>query len=197
MAATAIDDRLHFFRMFLAEPSVVGAIVPSSAALATEIVRLAAVSRARTIVELGAGTGAITSVITREAPSDAMVISIEIHTTFARILSSRFQNVHVVTDSAERVGDYLHAAARTTADCVVSGLPWAAFNDALQLRLLGVIKKVLAPGGVFATFAYVHASMLPAARRFRGHLEEMFSGVDISPVIWRNLPPAFVYSCRA
>jgi len=194
---SAIAEHAHFFRMFLTEPNVVGAIVPSSEALAIEMVKRANVTRARTIVEVGGGTGAITGVITREAPREAMIISIEINTTFARILSSRFGNVHVITDSAERLSVYLQAAARTSADSVISGLPWASFDDHLQRRLLGVMGNALAATGTFVTFAYWHASMLPAARRFREHLEKMFSDVDVSPVIWRNLPPAFVYACRA
>jgi len=39
------------------EPRVVGAIAPSSSALATEIVRQARVARSQTIVELAGGTG--------------------------------------------------------------------------------------------------------------------------------------------
>jgi phosphatidylethanolamine/phosphatidyl-N-methylethanolamine N-methyltransferase len=195
MDATFVGDRIQFLRMFLAEPNAVGAIAPSSSSLAAEIVRQAGVARSETIVELGGGTGSFTKAITDVAPREAMIISIEINPTFARLLSSRFGGVHVITDSAERIGHYLLAAARTSADCVVSGLPWAAFDDDLQSRLLAAISRVLVAGGIFATFAYVHASWLPAARRFRDRLHETFATVETTPIIWRNLPPAFVYRC--
>jgi phosphatidylethanolamine/phosphatidyl-N-methylethanolamine N-methyltransferase len=195
MSLLAVADHVRFFQLFLRAPRTVGAIAPSSSVLAAEIVRQAGVSDARTIVELGGGTGAFTERITREAPEDAVILSIEVNPTFAEILASRFADVHVVADSAERVSEHLRSAGRVFADCVVSGLPWAAFDGALQSRLLAAIRDVLAIGGTFATFAYVHASWLPTARHFRERLESNFASVHVTPVVWRNLPPAFVYRC--
>ena len=57
------------------------------------------------------------------------------------------------------------------------------------------IVESLRPGGTFATFAYLHALCLPNARRFRKRLESVFTKVELSPVVWMNLPPAFVYRC--
>ena len=54
----------------------------------------------------------------------------------------------------------------------------------------------LAPGGVFATFAYVQGTVLPAGKRLRALLEDRFAAVETSPVVWRNAPPAVVYRCR-
>lgn len=195
MNFSAVSDHARFLRMFLAAPLTVGAIAPSSAALAAEIVRQARVAEAQPIVELGGGTGSFTRTITEEARRDAMIVSIEVNPTFAEILSSRFARVQVIADSAERIGEHLRGAGRAFADCVVSGLPWAAFDGNLQSTLLTAIGDVLAPGGTFATFAYLHASWLPAARRFRDRLQMIFSTVRATPVVWRNLPPAFVYGC--
>jgi len=191
-----LADHIRFVRMFLAEPRTVGAIAPSSSMLAREIVRQAGVARSRTIIELGGGTGVFTRKIIEAAHPEAMILSIEINPTFAEILASRFSRVHVIADSAERANDYLRAAGRISADCVVSGLPWAAFDSDLQTRLLTSIGKILADGGTFATFAYLHASWLPAARSLRDRLYATFSSVQTTRVIWRNLPPAFVYRCR-
>jgi hypothetical protein len=76
-----------------------------SRALAAEIIRQAGVKRARTVVELGGGTGAFTRSIVDQARDDALILSIEINPTFAKILSSRFERVCVFADSAERVGE--------------------------------------------------------------------------------------------
>jgi phosphatidylethanolamine/phosphatidyl-N-methylethanolamine N-methyltransferase len=189
-------DHVRFLGTFVAAPRTVGAVAPSSAALAAEIVRQARVAHARTIVELGGGTGSFTRKIAEVAPRDAMIVSIEINAAFAEILSKRFERVRVIAGSAERAGDYLRAAGRSSADCVVSGLPWAAFDTGLQSRLLTAIAGLLADGGTFATFAYLHASKLPAAIRFRDQLHAIFSKVRESRVVWRNIPPAFVYGCE-
>jgi phospholipid N-methyltransferase len=78
---------------------------------------------------------------------------------------------------------------------IVSGLPWASTPFALQKRILAAIVRSLAPTGRFTTFAYLPARWMPGAIRFRRQLEASFGHVELSPVVWRNLPPAFVYRC--
>jgi phospholipid N-methyltransferase len=81
-------------------------------------------------------------------------------------------------------------------DCILSGLPWAAFPEQLQDRLLEEACKNLAPQGFFVTFAYLQGLLLPAGRRFARKIRGRFTHVEKSPVVWRNLPPAFVYRCQ-
>ena len=69
------------------------------------------------------------------------------------------------------------------------------FPDDLQERILDAMIRVMPPGGVFVTFAYLQGLMLPAGRRFRRNLKRRFSNVETSDVIWLNLPPAVVYRC--
>jgi phospholipid N-methyltransferase len=82
------------------------------------------------------------------------------------------------------------------ADAVVSGLPWALFDDATQAEILAEISKVIGTTGAFTTFGYLHGMALGAARRFRRTLRETFEEVLVSATVWRNVPPAFVYVCR-
>jgi phospholipid N-methyltransferase len=195
MTFTTAVERVRFFQMFLVEPRTVGAIAPSSPALAAQIVRAAGVSRADRIVELGGGTGSFTRSIVQEAAETAAILSIEVNPTFAEILAARFRRVQVIADSAENLRVHMDGAGMPAADSIVSGLPWAVFSSDLQLRLLAAIRDALRSGGTFATFAYLHAAWLPGARRFREHLASHFDTVEESRVIWRNLPPAFVYRC--
>ncbi|MBL9210484.1 MAG: hypothetical protein JNL92_08435, partial [Opitutaceae bacterium] len=51
------------------------------------------------------------------------------------------------------------------------------------------------PEGQFVAFAYVHARYFPTTLRFRKLMFREFSRVETTPVIWRNLPPAYVYRC--
>jgi phospholipid N-methyltransferase len=78
---------------------------------------------------------------------------------------------------------------------VISGLPWASFSATLQTDIFQAMFSVLRPGGSFATFAYLQGTKLPAGKRFAELLKKNFSSVVKSPVVWRNLPPAFVYRC--
>ncbi len=65
----------------------------------------------------------------------------------------------------------------------------------MQHRILKAVLQSLAPGGQFVGFAYVHAMWLPTTLQFRRRLLRHFSRVETTPVVWRNLPPAFVYRC--
>ena len=99
-------------------------------------------------------------------------------------------------DSVENVRTICDDAGMPSVDCIVSGLPWAAFSESMQLQFLNEMMRVLKPGGRFVTFAYMHGLALPPAKRFAGLLPNYFTSVLKSPVVWMNVPPAFVYRCR-
>jgi phospholipid N-methyltransferase len=66
----------------------------------------------------------------------------------------------------------------------------------LQRDILKAAHDSLSDDGVFVTFAYLQGFALPPAWRFRSLLRGLFSEVKQSDVVWRNVPPAFVYRCR-
>ncbi len=184
------------FRRFLQHPTQVGALCPSSAALCRTITSKIGVEEAELVVELGPGTGAITREIVRRLPSGGKLLAIELDPALCRHLERDFPSVRICNDSASRLGAILHESGAPAPDAVISGLPWAIFPESLQREILSAVAGSLAPEGWFATFAYLQGLMLPAGMRFRRLLGEMFSTVETSPVVWRNLPPAFVYRCR-
>ncbi len=190
-----IVEHLEFFQAFIREPASVGALSPSSRALALAMIEGFDLRHAGTIVELGAGTGAFTGPILDRIGKHTKFFAMELDPIHARGLKRRFSGLTVYNDSAERMLDYLTLQETHKADYIVSGLPWANIPPEVQERIMEVILASLAPDGIFTTFAYLHARWLPKARRFRRGLERRFERVETSPVIWRNLPPAFVYRC--
>jgi phospholipid N-methyltransferase len=185
----------RFLFSFLRHPTATGAIAPSSRWLARRMVEDIGLEEAGAVAELGPGTGAFTQAILTKLKPGAVFVAIELNAEFARILKAQFPEVAIINDSAERLGDFLAERGKAHADAVVSSLPWAGFPRELQEKLMKAIAGALRPGGRFVTFAYLHASWLPAARRFRGLLESIFPTVTTSRTVWRNLPPAFVYRC--
>jgi phospholipid N-methyltransferase len=154
-----------------------------------------ALRQAGTVVELGAGTGAFTGLILDRIGKDTNFLVMELDPIHARGLKRRFRGLQVYNDSAERLSDYLALQQKQKADYIVCGLPWANIPPDSQDRIMDAIITGLAPDGVFTTFAYLHARWLPKARQFRRVLAKRFGRIETSPVIWRNLPPAFVYRC--
>lgn len=185
-----------FLREFFRSPQKIGAIAPSSDGLAREIVCLANVAESSVIVEYGAGTGAFTEEILRRKSPAASFLAIESNPALVEVLKERFPDVTVLNSCVEHTPRLLRQFRLIHADSIVSGLPWSSFSPDLQDRLLDATFEALRPGGTFATFAYLTGLALPAGIRFRRKINKLFSGVSISSIVWRNLPPAIIYQCR-
>jgi phospholipid N-methyltransferase len=191
-----VREHGRMLRTFVKEPFRTGTLVPSSRALAELMAEDMGLESADTVVELGTGTGVFTRLIAERVKRNALVLAFEIDATLARELQPLLPRVNVVNDSAEHLGRHLRQHGRTAADAILSGLPWANFPAELQKRLLHAVVAGLRPGGRFATFAYVATARLPPGRRFRTLLEESFTRVETTRVVYRNFPPAFVYRCE-
>jgi phosphatidylethanolamine/phosphatidyl-N-methylethanolamine N-methyltransferase len=189
-------DNVRFLGGFLRGPGHVGAVAPSSRFLAREMVKGCALRSAKTVVELGPGTGSFTRAIADGISDETTFMALERDPVFADTIEERFPDVLVYNDSAERLPHYLALNGKVCADCILSGLPWASFPRTLQLRILEAVLASLGPGAPFVTFAYIHALWLPTARRFRRTLHDSFTTVEQSRVVWANFPPAIVYRCR-
>jgi phospholipid N-methyltransferase len=186
----------RFFKQFVDFPDLTGSIIPSSKALAREVVKQAEVKEADTVVEYGPGSGAITGTVLENLKPDATFFTIEINHEFVEMMKEAFPDVDTYEDSAANTRMYLEKYGKEEVDSVVSGLPWARFDDALQDELLGALLDVLRPGGIFATYTYYPPQMLKGGRLFRPKLRERFSEFTISPIVFKNVPPAVVYKAR-
>ncbi|GAA3577140.1 methyltransferase domain-containing protein [Amycolatopsis ultiminotia] len=180
---------MSIIREFLRHPMRTGAIASSSPQLAVAMTVGLGVENARSVAELGPGTGVFTEALLRRLARDASFTAVEINSRLARGLRSRFPTLHVAEDSAEHLATY----ATTPVDVVVSGLPWTAMSAVYQDKALAAVTAALSPEGRFTTFAYVHTAWTPPARRFARLLRSRFAVVERTRVVWQNLPPAYVY----
>ena len=188
-------DLLKFLTQFRRAPRSVGAIVPSSDALAQAMIATIDFATARTIVEFGPGTGVMTAAIQNRLSPETKYVGIEINETFHRTLTIRFPNLQFFNRGAQDVTDILAALDIESCDAIVCGLPWASLPIELQNRILAGMLQVLRPGGVFVTFAYLQGLVLPAAGALRRRLKAEFSRVETTKIVWGNVPPAFAYVC--
>lgn len=187
-----------FFSEFLRDPVATAAIAPSSPALAAAMLDGLDLARVRTVVEYGPGTGVFTRAVleglARTGNDTARVIALELNGRLARRLAGELPSIEVHHASADEVETVL---AGRHADLIVSGLGWPSLPADLRRSLLERTSRVLAGGGAFRTFGYHVGLLFPGAWEFRRICRERFATVTISPVVWSNLPPAFVYRCIA
>lgn len=188
--------RSSVFREFLRTPLQTGALFASGAQLANNLVYAANVRNAQSIVEIGAGSGAITDVILSSKSRDSSLLAIEINELLAKILSDRHPGLLVQCGDALKANHYLQQSGFKSCDSVVCSLPWANMSRKSQAEMLCVIEKLLSNGGKFTSFAYAHCRFLPNAKYFKKILEERFENVSMSKVHWANLPPAYIYQAE-
>jgi len=185
-----------FLRQFFTAPRSVGAVLPSSPALADAMLAPIDFAAPRTIVEFGPGTGAFTRAIAARMQPGSRYLGIELNPAFCRTLARDFPGLTFVEGSVADLGAILAAHGIGQVDAIVSGLPWASLPTQLQDEVFPEVERILAPGGVFVTFAYLHGLALPAARALRTRLKRSFAEVSRSDIVWANVPPALCLICR-
>lgn len=197
-------NKCGFLLRLASHPIRTGAITESSQELAALITNNANLINVDTVVELGPGQGVFTQLIKRKIKPTTHFFALEIDPYFASKTRQRCPDVEVIEDSAANLKTHLANKGIDYCDCIISGIPWAGFSETLQLEMVNAIYGSLRPSrlensrkaGEFLTFSYVHALYLPAGKKFRLMLEDIFSSVRKTRTVWNNVPPAFVYHCR-
>lgn len=191
-----LNDPGMFFARFVRHPWRVGAVAPSSPALAARAVAPLPASGEPVVVELGAGTGAFTGAIQERLGGRGYHLAVEVDPAFAAVLRRRHPRVDVVIADAARLPQLLALRGLPPADVVVSGLPWVAFAPSRAVCTLAAIASAMAPQAALTTFAYIHTRWAPPARRLHADLARTFEELVVGRTVWRNLPPALVYHAR-
>ena len=184
---------IQFLKQFVLHTTKTGAITPSSDGLADLITDTAGLHSASVVIEFGTGTGVFTEKILQKIPVETRYFALEVNPDFVKATRKRCPEAIVYQDSAANAKKYLDELGINECDCIICGLPWAAFSEELQNELLDTIIDILRPGGKFLTFAYLQGLLLPAGMRFKKKLSVRFNKVTKTRTVWLNFPPAFVY----
>lgn len=175
----------NFLTSWVRDPKGVGAVAPSSASLARLMARgLHAGAR---VVEVGAGTGALTRAIVDAGVAERDLYLVESDERFVEILEERFPAARTVLGDATWLGRHLDELTGRV-DFVVSGLPLLLFSDVRKRRLLAAAFRLLGDGGAFHQFTY--GGICPVGKRVLGGLGLRASCLGFAAL---NVPPAFVY----
>lgn len=204
-----LTENIQFFKEFFSHIAEIGAVLPTSAASATALVaEMARAKGPKRVLEVGAGTGAITAQLVHHiGPQDELVLC-EINPTFMTLLQTRFAEEaafrRVLPQTRFTGGSILELPVEPQFDFIISTLP---FNncppDFIEAVLLHY-QRLLKPGGVFSYIEYVGGQTL-----------KLLSGLDVQQVgraavyqrllvpyafrrdlVLRNAPPAWIHYVR-
>ncbi|HEX4303336.1 MAG TPA: methyltransferase domain-containing protein [Rhizomicrobium sp.] len=182
-----MSDTLRFIGRLITQPKTVGAIAPSSKALARAMAAQIDAAGDGPVLELGPGTGVATAALLARGFAPERITAIEYDPDFAALLAQRFAGVKVINGDAFDLDKTLAGRANAPFVGAISGVP--LLNHSVQQRttfLKGVLKR-LKPGAPYVQFSYgLHCPVAPPA------------GVTVSQAayIFFNLPPARVWVYR-
>lgn len=178
---------LHVFgRELVANPRQVGAACPSSPVLAARIAALVGRQSEGYVIELGAGTGAITHALLEAGVSASRLIPVERSQRLAEHLQRRFPEVGVHHRDAcdlDHLARELSVSGDRPVSHVVSSLPLRSLPAADVRKILASVSRVLGDRGLFIQYTYSVRSGTENAHRLH------WCGRS---VVWLNLPPARV-----
>jgi phospholipid N-methyltransferase len=185
-----LSKKKYFLSEFLKERKTVGSVTPSSPSLCKLMLKNVELASCRAIAEFGPGTGVFTSKILEEIPKDAKLLVFELHKAFFHKLEKEYRdhaNVIVINDSAENIGKYMNENNISVLDAVISSLPLTNFDDKLTNTILKSSYESLKDEGLYIQFQY--------SLNARKKLKRIFNSVKIN-FTPKNIPPAFVYTCK-
>lgn len=192
---TTITEHATFLRRALQRPALLGAPTPTGSTLAAAAAALVPTTTPTTVVELGAGTGAMSPAIRARIAPGSRYVAVEVDADLVRYLHTALPWLEVLHGDAAELGKLLAEAGVGPVDTVVSSLPWTLIPPPARRAMLAEIAGTLAPGGTFTTITTLTA--LPnRVREFRGELAATFDEVVATAPVWRNLPPARLMVCR-
>jgi ornithine lipid N-methyltransferase len=186
-----MSDISLFLGKFLKHGTAIASLAPSSPWLSRTTVRNVDWSRARVVVELGAGTGPITRVIAERARPECRVVVLERDPDFSRLLRERFQglaNFEIIEGDVRDLAGVLADRGIGAVDHVISGLPVPSFPKDLQRDLFRVVRGIMAPDATFNQITEMPWVYWRFYRRFFDDVRFAFQPL--------NFPPAGAYFCR-
>jgi phosphatidylethanolamine/phosphatidyl-N-methylethanolamine N-methyltransferase len=183
---TSLADNFRFLKALIARPKTVGAVIPSSPALARAMARQID-PKAGPVLEIGPGTGVISEAILERGVPHAQLTLVEYDEELARHLAARLPRVQVIQGDAFDLDQTLCGRDGLPFGAIVSSLPLLNHPMGRRLAYMESVTRRLAPGAPLIQFSYgAHPPVVPPPG---------FSVVRTAQV-WANIPPAKVWVYR-
>lgn len=211
---TGLEHRWQFLRTYIRRPQAIGAIVPSSRALAIAVAEpLRRAKRPIRLLEVGAGTGPVTrylgTLLTDKDRFDICELQPEFADILERDVLSKPPFARMVAEGRVRL---LRKPAQkieghNVYDFIISGLPLTAFELDDVKKIFSVYKRLLKPDGVLSYFEYTwlrQTSRVLALGRSRSRLRAVNAYLTrnirehefASRAVLTNFPPAHARHLR-
>ncbi len=194
MPASPTAGTALFLKRWLRRPFSMGAVVPSGRLLADAMARAAIVAidgRPGHVIELGAGTGEVTKALLGQGIAPHELALVERDPELAGFLRRNFSGPQIIEGDAAALPGLLVANGIERVSAVVSSLPLLSLPADVVNAIVQSVFSALPRGGALIQFTYGPSPPVPRPLRERLGLIGT-SGKRI----WRNVPPAVVWTFR-
>lgn len=176
-----------FGQELMANPRPIGAACPSSPRLARRVAKMVGNGDSHYVLEIGAGTGSITSALLKYCVPPERLIAVERSASMVRLLQQRFEGVRIIEgDACELTSTLLRSGevdlSRITH--IVSSLPLRSLEPRQVQQITKEFLKVMKQGTQLIQYTY---NLRQGSQELFGRLQQ-----SSSSVVWLNLPPARV-----
>ena len=177
---------MRAFTLFLYEavmhPSMVGAIFPSSKRLAYSLAQQISTNHPGLVVELGAGTGAITAALVDQKNLFQQLIVIERSAKLSNHLAQRFPELKIIQGDARQLHKLINQSTSSPIQAIVSSLPLRSLSSSIIKKIGTEINHVLIKGGLYIQYTYsLWGKPLSPSQKLKLIHQQW---------VWQNLPPA-------
>lgn len=187
-----LHDIAIFARTWVRSPRKTGALVPSSPILARAIVSQIDPHAPGWVVEIGAGTGAMTQALLDSGVSPARILVIERNSKLCDVLRERFPELKILHEDAQRLNEILAREGTQQVYAIISSLPLLSLPDHVCHKIISEMSEVMKRGAFLMQFTYRWGSPIPEEDMNDNALE-----AQRMDIIWRNVPPASVWKFKA
>jgi phosphatidylethanolamine/phosphatidyl-N-methylethanolamine N-methyltransferase len=184
----AAQGPVLFWQQALENPKQVCSLFPSSPFVGRAMTKALGSRIESRIIELGAGTGAVTRQLIRNGVDPAKLTLIEIDAQLGGHLRRQFPDADVVIGSAQDLSKLWQERNGGSVGAVVSTLPMRLFSKKMIYLVMKNSLQVLEEGGMFVQFTYRQNSPVPS-RVVRALRLKAWRYTRV----WLNLPPAAIW----
>lgn len=177
-----------FFKKFLKHGTRVASVAPSSPALAKAMCRHVDAAAPQVIVELGAGTGAVTRFIQQRMHPQSTLIAVEIDPDFAEVLRRQAPKAQVMVCDVAELTERLREQGIEKVDRMLSGLPTPSLPKTVNQAVLDGYRELAAEDGMFTQL-----TVMPWV--YKPLYDRLFEQVDFDLAVL-NIPPGGAYHCQ-
>lgn len=185
---SAQQQRPQFLAAWMRSPLKIGSLTPSSKSLARAMAKYVDLGEEGMVIELGAGTGAVThALVEAKIPAERLLV-VEREPRLFTILHAQFPGLRIVRADAAELTQVLEESGITKICAIVSSLPLLSMPRGVRTQIETRMAAALCQGGKIIQFTYGPTSPIPHDRwrslRIYGKRKQF---------VVSNVPPAHVW----